>query len=211
MKDPTKTAQHDIIVQLQGENGKLREQLRESEALADSARRELVAHREKAHGNYWGWQGDGEDHLESLSCPVLIPAQSLREIVEKLRESEGKCAEMRSLLQTDGCIDSRCDGHGTVCVTRMGDDGNPEPEPQQCQWCDERKHALSTGCGKGWHSPDDWDALTAQCHQLREALEHIAHYPVHSEPMGGAMDMQDIAEKALNPTLTDPTFPPLTP
>jgi hypothetical protein len=35
---------------------------------------------------------------------------------------------------------------------------------------------------------------------LRAALKHIASYPIHSEPMGGAYDMRDIAEKALNET-----------
>jgi len=33
-----------------------------------------------ADGNfdYWIWQGDGEDRLESLVCPVLIEADDLR-------------------------------------------------------------------------------------------------------------------------------------
>jgi len=30
--------------------------------------------------DYWIWQGDGEDHLESLTCPVLIEAQDLRDL-----------------------------------------------------------------------------------------------------------------------------------
>lgn len=44
-------------------------------------RAELVAHREKAIGNYWCWQGDGEDHPESLTCPVLVSADQVREWV----------------------------------------------------------------------------------------------------------------------------------
>jgi len=32
-------------------------------------------------GEYWMWQGDGEDRLESLSCPVLIEAQDLRNLI----------------------------------------------------------------------------------------------------------------------------------
>lgn len=48
----------------------------------DALRRELVAHREKAQGNYWAWQGDGSDHVESLVCPVLIPAEDLKELLE---------------------------------------------------------------------------------------------------------------------------------
>ena len=33
---------------------------------------------------------------------------------------------------------------------------------------------------------------------LKDALHKIASYPVHSEPMGGAMAMQDIAHNALH-------------
>ncbi len=32
---------------------------------------------------------------------------------------------------------------------------------------------------------------------FRKALEQITAYPVHSEPVGGALNMRDIAEKAL--------------
>ena len=31
---------------------------------------------------YWAWQGDGTDDLESLTCPVLISAQALRNLVQ---------------------------------------------------------------------------------------------------------------------------------
>lgn len=34
--------------------------------------------------------------------------------------------------------------------------------------------------------------------RLRAALQRIRNYPVHSEPVGGAMAMQDIAHEALN-------------
>lgn len=34
-------------------------------------------------GEVWLWQGDGEDHLESLACPILITADQLREELEE--------------------------------------------------------------------------------------------------------------------------------
>lgn len=46
-------------------------------------RHELMTHRQKAKGEYWAWQGDGSDHLETVTCPVLIAAADLREIVGK--------------------------------------------------------------------------------------------------------------------------------
>lgn len=42
---------------------------------------EIRTLREAATGNYWRWQGDGQDHLESLVCPVLIDATDLRAII----------------------------------------------------------------------------------------------------------------------------------
>ena len=44
---------------------------------------DLKAHLEAEGGNYWGWQGDGEDHLESLVCPVVIRPQELLKIIEE--------------------------------------------------------------------------------------------------------------------------------
>jgi hypothetical protein len=37
------------------------------------------------------------------------------------------------------------------------------------------------------------------CKRMLEALERILRYPVHSEPVGGAMAMQDIAHETLSP------------
>jgi len=37
--------------------------------------------RDAAQGNYWLWQGDGEDHLESLTCPVLIAPGQLMNLI----------------------------------------------------------------------------------------------------------------------------------
>jgi hypothetical protein len=41
--------------------------------------------------------------------------------------------------------------------------------------------------------------LRAEITRLRTALEQIQSYPVHSEPVGGAYAMQDIAHDALYP------------
>lgn len=44
------------------------------------------------------------------------------------------------------------------------------------------------------------------CRRMLDALEKILRYPVHSEPVGGAMAMQDIAHEAMSPNakLCDP-------
>lgn len=41
--------------------------------------------------------------------------------------------------------------------------------------------------------------LLDELDQLRKALDRIQSYPIYSEPIGGALEMQDIAYKALNP------------
>ena len=45
----------------------------------------------------------------------------------------------------------------------------------------------------------DWLAMHRENQRLRAALERIAGFPVHSEPVGGAYAMQDIANEALSP------------
>lgn len=62
----------------------------------DTLRRELISHREKAQGNYWAWQGDNQDHLESLvaHCPVLIQAKDLQQITNDRDEALAKCDEL---------------------------------------------------------------------------------------------------------------------
>lgn len=39
----------------------------------------------------WNWKGDGEDHLESLACPVLIEAKDLRQFrAEAIKDIQEK-------------------------------------------------------------------------------------------------------------------------
>ena len=45
-------------------------------------------HRHKAHGDYWVWQGDEEDRLESLVCPVLIHPMDLQKIQKIIEAAE---------------------------------------------------------------------------------------------------------------------------
>lgn len=43
----------------------------------------------------------------------------------------------------------------------------------------------------------DWLRMHRENQTLRAALERILRYPVHSEPVGGAYAMQDIARETL--------------
>jgi hypothetical protein len=59
---------------------------------------ELTAHRDRTRGDYWAWQGDGGDYLESLVCPVLIPAASLRGIIAEHDALRQEVAGLRAGL-----------------------------------------------------------------------------------------------------------------
>jgi len=52
---------------------------REAEKLSD----ENAALQRERQGEVWYWQGDGNDNLESLTCPVLIEADDLRALLER--------------------------------------------------------------------------------------------------------------------------------
>lgn len=52
-------------------------------------------HRQKASGEYWAWTGDPvEDQIESLTCPVLVPAEQVRKWVAIQARSEQLLYEM---------------------------------------------------------------------------------------------------------------------
>jgi hypothetical protein len=59
------------------------------------------------------------------------------------------------------------------------------------------QHVLAHGISQKtlWASNE---ALTAENARLKQALKIIAGFPIHSEPLGGAMTMQEIAREALN-------------
>ena len=52
----------------------------------------------------WRWQGDGEDHHESLSCPVIMDSRTLRSILEErdtLRTDLARCQKELSQATID--------------------------------------------------------------------------------------------------------------
>lgn len=46
--------------------------------------RELHMFRYYGNNEYWGWQSDGENFLASLTCPILISANDMRDIVNNV-------------------------------------------------------------------------------------------------------------------------------
>lgn len=62
----------------------------------------------------------------------------LQNEIESLR---ARVAELEGLLKVAKCPDDSCDGKGSIAHGPYSD-GSYEQE--QCQWCDEKKTALST-------------------------------------------------------------------
>ena len=59
------------------------EQLDEAAEEIDRLRasREVIARTER--GEFWHWQGDGNDFPESLACPVVMDVRVLRDLLDK--------------------------------------------------------------------------------------------------------------------------------
>ena len=51
-------------------------------------------------GNYWRWQGDGGDYLESLTCPILIDVGQLHEILSVNRDAVVRAEEAEQSFAT---------------------------------------------------------------------------------------------------------------
>lgn len=71
-----------------------------------------------------------------------------------------------------------------------------EPPRETCQIC---KWSNVSLLNLGEFGPSIW-VCHGCCKRMLEALKRISDYPVHSEPVGGAMAMQDIACVSLSPS-----------
>lgn len=61
---------NNLVVHAKGQDSRIAEQ--------DARLHQITLYQD---GVTWHWQGDGEDYPESLTCPVVIPANALRELM----------------------------------------------------------------------------------------------------------------------------------
>jgi len=93
---------------------RLQEAVRQETYDGDDLRRRLAMYIDKAEGQYWVWQGDGEDHPDSLTCPVLVPAEQVREWIfhqQEHEKAEAACAAVAGYVADDEECE-RCDDCG---------------------------------------------------------------------------------------------------
>lgn len=55
--------------------------------------------REELHQEVWHWQGDEYDHPESLSCPVIMDCQVLRDWLEERAADKKRLEAAENVLQ----------------------------------------------------------------------------------------------------------------
>lgn len=92
----------------------------------------------------------------------------------ELQSAQKACAEMRLLV---GLLECKCDTASLGGYT--------------CPRC----HALSSDCGSGWHSPEEWNKREELVNTLTAALEKLAK--LGNEPMPGNSIGNRIAQEAL--------------
>ena len=73
-----KIKQEQNIVTKADENKELIDRLLQTIQKVTDERNDLLRERD---GEVWIWQGDDDDHLESLACPILIRPEQLRDII----------------------------------------------------------------------------------------------------------------------------------
>jgi hypothetical protein len=90
-------------------------------------RHELTTARDMANGDCWYWQGDGEDHLESLVCPVVIRPEELSELIQSLRYAWNRLGTIRMnpsgdpecVLCNQSALQSADIQHTGQCISRF--------------------------------------------------------------------------------------------
>ena len=142
--------------------------------------KQLEQHNASACSNYWIWQGNGEDHRESLTCPVMIPAATLRGLVARpeallatnkqwqqkceaamlLLDEERQYRKAWDILERRQWNVSRSAGDGSISIATPSDGtmvyNNAYTMPEAvlaADGCIADKHASSVPAAKADHLP----------------------------------------------------------
>lgn len=66
--------------------------------------RELIAavNAKRNDGEYWAWMPNEDNHLETLSCPVMIPAEWLRNLIDEAKkDAEAELTRLREQISEE--------------------------------------------------------------------------------------------------------------
>lgn len=99
---------------------------RSLQAERDQLASDLRAVRTSTDG-VWRWQGDGQDHPESLTCPVVMTAGTLRDILAARHAREANRAERQRALDAEAAlvaVRKRADDTGRLVSEMVRASGN---------------------------------------------------------------------------------------
>ena len=84
---------------------------------------ELALRRAKEAGEYWCWQGDGGDHLDTLVCPVLIPASELLKLKRWCEQTISGLQHVAEIPEgTPDPLDLKHHALGSMCDEKAADE-----------------------------------------------------------------------------------------
>jgi hypothetical protein len=78
---------------------------------AEAYQRAAGMHRDYAKANYWMWEPGADNHLESLTCPVLIAPSDLRRLIDDEQPmNDVQKQTIRRLAQRARVTAGQCEG-----------------------------------------------------------------------------------------------------
>ena len=75
-----------------------------------------------------------------IECRTYYDEETINRVILQKQN-----AELRELLKASKCPNSGCDNNGTIAQQVAYD----EWEPEQCQWCDEKRKAIANSGAEG--------------------------------------------------------------
>jgi|SRR3990167_2231437 len=87
------------LAQAEAESTRMQHERDNERTKASEYRANAQVLRDKLNGDFWVWQHDGEDYPESLTCPILIHADHVREILGARAQAQARVVEMEGALR----------------------------------------------------------------------------------------------------------------
>jgi len=100
-------------------------------------------HRERI-GEVWCWQGDSEDHLESLACPILISPERLRAAIaegaaQERARARAELDQARELLSPNCTEETLLGAIRNLQQAHLSEKGNAEDAEKKFQQAEESR------------------------------------------------------------------------
>ena len=103
--------------------------------------KELIERLEKHKKTCQEWRLAEKGYDENSRVPFFCSEVDTKQIIKALELMENYNTVIE-LLKQSRCPDTSCDNYGTLTIAVRGQDGWPEPEPAQCQWCYDREAVI---------------------------------------------------------------------